>query len=442
MREVLVGLGPAFVKIGQALSSRPDILPPAYLTELELLQDRIPPYPDAEAVEVIESELGLPVGAVFSSFSPSPVAAASLGQVYRGTLASTGAEVAVKVQRPGVVDAIGRDTFILRHLAGIARKQLKLNTDLPALVDEWAASLFKELDYRREAANAERFSRLFSFMPEVVVPQMYTEYTTPCVLVMEWIEGDRLRSAGQQSSASGGVKQQQRPSSTAQVQEDLRLVEIGDVLITFVVLTDVAFKLMKAFCARTLMLEAATAGAPPATLSGSVRDGRLAYLDFGMMGEIEPPVRQALIRATLHLVNREYERLAEDFVTLGLLPQGSDLNDVIPALTGGVSNISFSSLSAELGRTMYRYSFRIPPYYTLLVRSLSVLEGIALASDPNYKLAGSPDDAACGSTGPSSMSTTRRRSSSGWNSKGRGKRELVVSSSVSFVTMPNTPAAV
>ncbi|WIA18565.1 hypothetical protein OEZ85_010008 [Tetradesmus obliquus] len=126
------------------------------------------------------------------------------------------------------------------------------------------------------------------------------------------------------------------------------------------------------------------------------KDGRLAYLDFGMMGEVEPAVRQGLIRATLHLVNREYERLAEDFVTLGLLPPGTDTSDVLPALTGvfqaalagGVSNLSFGTLSADLGRTMYRFSFRLPPYYTLLVRSLSVLEGIALASDPGYKVLG------------------------------------------------------
>ncbi|KAF6253698.1 ABC1 family-domain-containing protein [Scenedesmus sp. NREL 46B-D3] len=367
MRKVLVDLGPAFVKIGQALSSRPDVLPPPYLAELELLQDRIPPFSDVEALQVIEAELGVPWGTVFSSLSASPVAAASLGQVYKGTLASNGAEVAVKVQRPGVVEAIGRDTFILRNLAAIARRQLKLNTDLPALVDEWAASLFKELDYRREAANAIRFAELFSFMPEVVVPNMYSQFTTPRVLAMQWIEGERLRSAS---------SQQQRPP---QVAEDLRLVEIG------------------VRCSLEQMLEEGFYHADPHP--GNLlktKDGKLAYLDFGMMGEVEPNVRQALIRATLNLVNREYERLAEDFVVLGLLPQGTDMNDVLPALTGvfqsalagGVSNISFSSLSAELGRTMYRYSFRIPPYYTLLVRSLSVLEGIALASDPNYKVLG------------------------------------------------------
>ncbi|WIA38859.1 hypothetical protein OEZ86_002136 [Tetradesmus obliquus] len=466
MRKVLVDLGPAFVKIGQALSSRPDVLPPAYLAELELLQDRIPPFSDADALQVIEAELGLPWGAVFSSLSASPVAAASLGQVYKGTLASNGAEVAVKVQRPGVVEAIGRDTFILRNLAAVARKQLKFNTDLPALVDEWAASLFKELDYRREAANATRFAQLFAFMPEVVVPTMYSQLTTPRVLVMQWIEGERLRSASSQAPGAAGLAGVAGSSSSssssssgsrvlaaadaARVAEDLRLVEIG------------------VRCSLEQMLEEGFYHADPHP--GNLlktKDGRLAYLDFGMMGEVEPAVRQGLIRATLHLVNREYERLAEDFVTLGLLPPGTDTSDVLPALTGtdtsdvlpaltgtdtsdvlpaltgtdtsdvlpaltgvfqaalagglsnlsfgtlsadlgrtmycfsfymlcvfqaalagGVSNLSFGTLSADLGRTMYRFSFRLPPYYTLLVRSLSVLEGIALASDPGYKVLG------------------------------------------------------
>lgn len=125
-------------------------------------------------------------------------------------------------------------------------------------------------------------------------------------------------------------------------------------------------------------------------------DGKLAYLDFGMMGQVSESIRQGLIRATLHLVNREYEALADDFVTLGMLPKDSDKAKIVPALTsvfaaalaGGVNNLSFGALSANLGRTMYEFSFQIPPYYTLLVRSLSVLEGIALASDPNYKVLG------------------------------------------------------
>ena len=122
--------------------------------------------------------------------------------------------------------------------------------------------------------------------------------------------------------------------------------------------------------------------------------GLLCYIDFGMMGQINKETQRALIRATLHLVNREYEALAEDFVSLGMLPSSSDRSRIIPALTGvfqsimvgGMNNLSFGDFSEKLGTTMYQYKFQIPPYYTLLVRSLTVLEGIALASDPSYKV--------------------------------------------------------
>ena len=125
-------------------------------------------------------------------------------------------------------------------------------------------------------------------------------------------------------------------------------------------------------------------------------NGLLCYIDFGMMGQINKQTQQALIRATLHLVNREYEALADDFISLGMLPSGSDRSEIIPALTSvfqtvmarGMGNLSFGDFSEKLGTTMYKYKFQIPPYYTLLVRSLTVLEGIALASDPSYKVLG------------------------------------------------------
>lgn len=368
LRETLTHLGPAFVKIGQALSSRPDIMDPDYLRELEKLQDRIPSFSDEEAFAVIEQELGQPVTDVFLYISDQPVAAASLGQVYRARLRSSGEEVAVKVQRPGVMTRIALDVYILRQLAFLVRRLRNLNTDLPLLVDEWATSLFRELDYTREAANGRRFKATFSHMTEVYVPHMYDELTSTKVLTMEWVEGERLRTASALDRLSGD-----RLGS----EEDLHLVEVG------------------VRCSLEQMLEEGFYHADPHP--GNLlktKNGQLCYLDFGMMGEIDRPIRQGLMRATLHLVNREYASLADDFITLGLLPEGSIRSEIIPALTGvfqealkeGVSNLSFSDLSGNLGRTMYQYKFRIPPYYTLLVRSLSVLEGIALASDPQYKV--------------------------------------------------------
>ncbi|KAG7673272.1 hypothetical protein Ndes2526B_g03296 [Nannochloris sp. 'desiccata'] len=389
LREILSNLGPTFIKIGQAVSSRPDTLPPEFLRELEKLQDRLPPFPTDQALAVMEEDLGRPVSEVFSSISEIPVAAASLGQVYRARLRRDGSEVAVKVQRPGVKTSIALDVLVLRQLMVYVKRFRKMNSDLPALLDEWATSLFKELDYRQEAANGVKFKELYSHLDGVYVPDMVTDLTTSRVLVMEWIDGERLRTAysavGDTSSSSSSNRQndgsfnfqQQAPPSGSE--DDIRLVEIG----------------VKCSLEQLLEFGFYHADPHPGNLM-KTRDGKLAYLDYGMMGFVDESIRQGLIRATLHLVNREYEALADDFMTLGMLPPNSDKSKIVPALTGvfaealagGVNNLSFGTLSANLGRTMYEFNFEIPSYFTLLVRSLSVLEGIALSSDPNYKVLG------------------------------------------------------
>ncbi|XP_024396488.1 uncharacterized aarF domain-containing protein kinase At1g71810, chloroplastic isoform X3 [Physcomitrium patens] len=357
LRQALVQLGPAFVKIAQAVSSRPDVIPPEYLKELALLQDRIAPFSTELALQIIEQELGVTVEQLFTEISPQPVAAASLGQVYQALLRANGEPVAVKVQRPGVRAAMALDLYILRQLAKFAKTSLKLNTDLPSVVDEWASSLFKEMDYQAEARNGSRFRKMFGNLPDVVVPKMYSELTSRRVLVMEWVEGQRLSEVS-----------------------DLRLVEVG------------------VFCSLTQLLDSGFYHADPHP-GNLLRtpDGKLAYLDFGMMGEMRENLRDGLIEASVHLVNREYELLAGDFVTLGLVPPTAELGEVSKALTGvfqdavskGVRNISFGDLSGKLGVTMYKFKFRIPPYFSLVIRSLTVLEGIALSSDPNYKVLGS-----------------------------------------------------
>lgn len=354
LRTALVQLGPAFVKIAQAVSSRPDVIPPAYIEELSLLQDRIAPFATDAALETIEQELGLPVDLIFSEITPQPVAAASLGQVYQARLRPNGQTVAVKVQRPGVRAAIALDIFILRLLAGFVRKVGKFNTDLEAIVDEWATSLFREMDYEAEAQNGLRFRKTFGSLPDVAVPEMYSELSSRRVLVMEWVEGQKLSDVN-----------------------DLHLIEVG------------------VYCSLTQILDNGFYHADPHP--GNLMrtsDGKLAYLDFGMMGEMQQNLRDSLIEACLHLVNRDFEALAEDFVALGLIPAASQMSDVSKALTGvfqnavnkGVRNISFGDLSGNLGRTMYQFKFRIPSYFSLVVRSLTVLEGIALSSNPDYKV--------------------------------------------------------
>ncbi|XP_042406103.1 uncharacterized aarF domain-containing protein kinase At1g71810, chloroplastic-like [Zingiber officinale] len=354
LRAILQELGPAFVKIAQAVSSRPDVIPPAYLDELSLLQDRIASFSTEIAFSMIEEELGQPIDMLFSEISPEPIAAASLGQVYQARLRSSRKLVAVKVQRPGVQAAIALDIFILRYIAGVVRRAAKLNTDLQAVLDEWASSLFREMDYRAEAMNGLKFRKLFGGLRDVVVPEMYLEQTSRRVLVMEWVEGRKLSDV-----------------------KDLYLVEVG------------------VYCSLSQLLEHGFYHADPHP--GNLlrtSDGKLAYLDFGMMGEFKQELQDGFIQACLHLVNRDFDALSNDFVILGLLPPTAQKDEVAKALTGvfqnavnkGVRNISFGDLSGNLGQTMYKFKFQIPSYFSLVIRSLAVLEGIAISFDPNYKV--------------------------------------------------------
>lgn len=330
------------------------MIPPAYLDELSLLQDRIAPFSTEVAFDIIEKELGMPLDMIFSEMSPVPVAAASLGQVYQARLRSNGKLVAVKVQRPGVQAVISLDIYILRFLAGVARKAGKLNTDLQAVLDEWASSLFREMDYREEARNGLKFRQLYGKLRDVMVPEMYLEQTRRRVLIMEWVEGERLSEV-----------------------RDQYLVEVG------------------VYCSLSQLLEYGFyhADPHPGNLLRTV-DGKLAYLDFGMMGEFRQELRDGFIEACLHLVNRDFDGLAKDFVTLGLLPATAQKDEVTKALTGvfesavnkGVQNISFGDLSGNLGQTMYKFKFQIPSYFSLVIRSLAVLEGIAISFNPNYKV--------------------------------------------------------
>ncbi|KAJ8769401.1 hypothetical protein K2173_002721 [Erythroxylum novogranatense] len=339
LRKILLEMGPAYIKIAQAVSSRPDLIPPSYIDELALLQDRITPFSTELAISTIEQELGLPIDTLFSEISPEPVAAASLGQVYQARLRNSGKVVPVKVQRhPGVLKKAG-----------------KFNSDLQAVVDEWASSLFREMDYVKEANNGLKF--LYGGIEDVKVPDMYMEHTTRRVLVMEWVEGCKLSEV-----------------------KDLYLVEVG------------------VYCSFNQLLEKGFyhADPHPGNLLRTY-DGKLAYLDFGMMGEFKQELRDGFIAACLHLVNRDFGALANDFVTLGLLPPTANKEAVTKALTGvfqnavakGVRNISFGDLLGNLGTTMYKFKFQIPSYFSLVIRSLAVLEGIALNFDPNYKVLGS-----------------------------------------------------
>src|SRR3954468_17724763 len=193
LREVLDELGPTFVKFGQLLSTRPDVVPPDIVVELRGLQDDVRPFPFEQAERVIEEDLGNTIERLFLDFDPIPVSAASIGQVHRATLPN-GKRVAVKVQRPGAPQKIDADLNLLYQAAKLVKERVRALDfiDAHALVDEFARQIRQELDYRLEARNAQTFHRDFAADPHVHVPRIYWSYTRSRVLTMEWLQGTQL----------------------------------------------------------------------------------------------------------------------------------------------------------------------------------------------------------------------------------------------------------
>ncbi|CAK9230427.1 unnamed protein product [Sphagnum jensenii] len=358
LREIVTSLGPAYIKLGQALSIRPDILSPSAMTELQKLCDKVPSFPDDIAMALIEEELG-PWQEIYSELSPSPIAAASLGQVYKGRLHETGELVAVKVQRPYVLETVTIDLFIIRHLGLALRKFPQIATDVVGLIDEWAARFFEELDYINEGENGTRFAEMMRVdLPQVVVPKTYTKYTSRRVLTTGWIEGEKLS----QSTAS----------------------DVGDLVNVGVI------------CYLKQLLDTGLFHADPHP-GNLIRtpEGKLAILDFGLMTQITNNQKYGMIEAISHLIHRDYEAIVKDFVLLDFIPDGVNLKPIMPVLAkvfdqalegGGAKNINFQELAADLAQITFDYPFRIPPYFALIIRAIGVLEGIALVGNPDFAI--------------------------------------------------------
>src|SRR5919199_5237349 len=263
LREIVTKLGPAYIKVGQALSTRPDLVPAIFLEELALLQDQLPPFPNEVAYRFIEEELGDRPEEIYAELTPQPVAAASLGQVYKGKL-KTGETVAVKVQRPRLARRIALDIYILRRLAQWAQNNIKqVRSDLVAIMDEFGTRIFEEMDYTLEGRNAERFAELYGHLQDIYIPRIYWEYTGRRVLTMEWINGTKLTNM--EAIKERGI-------------DARHLINVG------------------VQCSLRQLLEHGFfhADPHPGNLLATP-EGKLAYLDFGMMSEVKPYQRYGLI---------------------------------------------------------------------------------------------------------------------------------------------------
>ena len=361
-RKLLTRLGPAFIKIGQALSTRPDIVPPVFMDELAELQDQLPPFPNEIAFQFIRDALGDDPLEVYAEISDNPIAAASLGQVYKGKL-KTGELVAIKVQRPDIAAGIALDMYILRGISVWLKKTFKfVRTNLAAILDEFASRIFEEMDYTFEGQNAEKFANYYGGLDEVYVPKIYWQYTAKRVLTMEWIEGIKLTNVLAVKEAGFDSR---------------HIIEVG------------------VQCSLRQLLDYGYFHADPHPGNLLVMgDGKLAYLDFGMMSQVSAEQRFGLIEAIVHLVNRDFVALSKDYVRLGFLTEDIDFEGIVPALSEvfnpsegqSLTQMDFKDMTDQLSQIMYDYPFQVPAYYALIIRSLVTLEGIALSVDPNFKV--------------------------------------------------------
>eukprot|EP00252_Welwitschia_mirabilis_P012976 TRINITY_DN2867_c0_g1_i3.p1 TRINITY_DN2867_c0_g1~~TRINITY_DN2867_c0_g1_i3.p1 ORF type:complete len:632 (-),score=111.05 TRINITY_DN2867_c0_g1_i3:415-2310(-) len=363
LRNLLCDLGPSFIKAGQVLANRPDIIREDYMNELCTLQDDVPSFPNQIAFSIIEEEVGVPLEQLFSTISSKTIAAASLGQVYRATLRASGEEVAIKVQRPDIEPIIYRDLFLFRTLAsflnGISLKKLGCNAEL--IVDEFGEKLFEELDYKLEARNIEDFIENFKNDPTVKIPTVYKEFSGSRVLVMEWIDG--IRCTDPQGIKEAGIN-------------------IPDFLTVGVVAA-----------LRQLLEFGLFHGDPHPGNIFAMCDGRIAYVDFGNVAVLSQQNKQILIDAVVHAVNEDYVEMANDFTRLGFLASGTDVTPIIPALEAiwqnsigkGVADFNFRSVTEKFNKLVYQYPIRIPERFSLVIRSLLTQEGICFSLKPDFK---------------------------------------------------------
>jgi ubiquinone biosynthesis protein len=363
VRLGLQELGPTFVKLGQILSTRPDLLPPPFINELEKLQDTVPPADWLLIRPRLEEELGRPLEEVFASIEPQPLAAASLAQVHAARLLD-GTEVVIKIQRPDIERIIEIDLEILFDLANLVQAHTPLGElyDLPAITEHFAFTLRTELDYRREAAHAERFRRNFAEEPYLYIPRIYADYTTHRMLVIERIHGVKIDDL--EGLRAAGYDPRQVAMKAARI-------------IAKEVLEDGFFH------------------ADPHPGNFVVMEGEvIGAMDFGMVGWLEPRDRLELIALYTAIVRVDADGIVEHLTRMGMADLSVDRDglrrDIARLLREyeglPLRDIRLKRLLEELMPIAFRYRLSLPSDLWLLTKTLVVMEGVGSKLDPDFDI--------------------------------------------------------
>ena len=367
LRRALETLGPIFVKFGQVLSTRRDLLPADIADELARLQDRVPPFPSGEAVAEIERALGRPIDQVFAAFQRDPEASASIAQVHLATLAN-GEEVAVKVLRPGVERAIARDVSLLETAARLMERVWSESRRLKprAVVAEFSKHLEDELDLLREAANASLLRRNFEHSTLLAVPRVHWDYCSQRVMVMERMRGTPVSQVAQLRAR--GV--------------DIPVLARTGVEIFFTQVFRDGFFHADMHPGNILV-----------STEGETR-GRYVALDFGIMGTLTETDKNYLAQNFLAFFNRDYRRVAQAHLDAGWVPADTRVDEFEtairavcePVFARPLKEISFGRLLLRLFQTSRRFNVAIQPQLVLLQKTLLNIEGLGRELDPELDL--------------------------------------------------------
>ena len=363
LRMAFEELGPTFIKLGQILSTRPDLIPAEYIEEFAKLQDRIPPCPTEKILEVIERELRRPAEDIFLEFEKKPVASASIGQVHRARL-KDGRWVVVKVQKPGVEKQIKQDLEILEEL--VKRVQLywegAQHLDLEGLYEEFAYTLRNELDYEREGRNAETFRKNFINDRDVYVPQVFWEYTTSKVLVMEELEGIKFTELERIKALGFNPKE---------------IAQKGARMYMDMFFRDGFFH-----------------GDPHPGNFFILKDGRIGIVDFGMVGVLDDMMRINLLQLLYGVTSNEMKLVMDALYDLGIRGEFRRENMLRKELEvlfsyyffRPLSEVKLSKIVEEIFRLIYRYRISLPSDLFLLLKTIGMGEGLLMRLDPEFRM--------------------------------------------------------
>jgi ubiquinone biosynthesis protein len=368
LRLALESLGPIFVKFGQVLSTRPDLIPADYASELAMLQDRVPPFDSDVAIKVIESELGKPLEAIYARFNPQPVASASIAQVHEAYLfdanGGIGQKVAVKVLRPDIAPVIDQDLALMavgaRWVAWLFADGKRLKPR--EVVAEFKNYLHDELDLMREAANASLLGRQFSNSSMLIIPAVYYDYCTRRVLTIEWMDGTPIASL----------------DKLREKNIDLHQLARYGVEIFFTQVFDNGFFHADMHPGNIMVAD----------------DGRYIALDFGIVGTLTDYDKRYLAINFLAFFNRDYHRVATAHVESGWVPADTRVEELEaavravcePIFNKPLAEISFGMVLMRLFETSRRFNVEIQPQLVLLQKTLLNIEGLGRQLDPELDL--------------------------------------------------------